>query len=160
MTDRKKYHADWRARNRQHVNRYSRDYTDRNKEQRKQSTKAFRERDKVKPESVIKQLLRTARTNAKKKNVIFDLDFKVVHAIILSQCSKCALTGIDFDYANYIGIRFRPFAPSIDRRDNARGYTYDSIQIVCAMVNRAKNECSQEMFDAMCIARAEKLNRG
>lgn len=52
----------------------------------------------------------------------------------------------------------RPFAPSIDRIESKKGYTSDNIQIVCQIVNRAKNEYSQEMFDAMCLARVRQLN--
>jgi hypothetical protein len=44
----------------------------------------------------------------------------------------CEVTGIPFDYES------RQFAPSLDRRDNAMGYTDDNIQVVVWIYNAAK----------------------
>ena len=49
---------------------------------------------------------------------------------------------------------------TLDRKDNSLGYTYSNIQIVTVMVNKAKNEFTQEMFDEMCKDRMKVINNG
>lgn len=99
-----------------------------------------------------------ARTRAKKKSIDFDIDSDVIETMIRCQDERCALTGIPFEYSSDGVYRYRPFAPSLDRRDNTLGYTYGNIRIVCCIVNKARNEYPVEIFDMMCRARVEMLN--
>lgn len=62
---------------------------------------------------------------------------------------RCELTGIPFE----IGTRTsaakhykRPYAPSIDRRDNSLGYTAENIRVVCTCVNLAMNVWGEEVL--------------
>jgi hypothetical protein len=64
---------------------------------------------------------------------------------------RCEVTGIAFDYEQRIGY-FRPYAPSIDRIDPERGYTYDNCMLTCVAMNMARNEFPMHVFDR--IARA------
>ena len=65
----------------------------------------------------------------------------------------CEATGIPFDlkpgpdkhHAN-------PWAPSLDRRDSAKGYTTENVQVVCAAYNYAKSEWSGDVL--LVLARA------
>jgi len=151
-------HKEWREQNRQHVNDFSREYVKANPEQRSQTTRRYRENVASNREHFIKQLIRSARTNARLKGIDFDLSFELIDTWIKIQNEKCCLTGIDFVYSTTPDFRTRPFTPSIDRKDNSGGYLAGNIQIVCCMVNRAKNEFTQEMFDRMCLARARVIN--
>lgn len=110
------------------------------------------------PDKRIQQLIRTSRNSAKLKGIEFELEAEVIFAMITVQGNKCALTGMDFTWDWGGEYRANPFAPSIDRRDSRKGYTYDNIQIVCHIVNVAKNEFPQEIFDRMCRARTEIMN--
>lgn len=103
-------------------------------------------------------LVKSCRNGAIKRNLEFAITAEVVYLFVLVQDKKCALTGIPFDWRFSEKYRSNPFGPSIDRKDSKRGYTYDNIQIVCNMVNVAKSEYPQELFDMMCRARMEKLN--
>lgn len=158
MNERKEYYAKWREENREHVNAFNRDYTKRNASQRKETTRRYRQRSKFNPIGHIRQMVRTARVAAKKRGFEFEISVELINAFILMQNECCALTGIRFDYSAHDRTRSRPFAPSIDRKDNSIGYRFDNIQIVCCIVNRAKNEYPQELFDAMCRARVKVLN--
>lgn len=71
--------------------------------------------------------------------------------------SGCAISGIGFDLKpNSVKGKRNPFAPSLDRRQNAEGYTFTNTQCVLAMVNFAKNEHPEIDFIAMCCAVAER----
>lgn len=71
---------------------------------------------------------------------------------------KCEATGIQFEYSTS-GRKFvdNPFAPSIDRIDNSKGYTRDNIQLVCAIFNIAKNKFSKEDFEKFIFSAYEFL---
>ena len=118
----------------------------------------YRKRVKEDRENVICGLVRSARVRATKRGFECVLTPEVVDAYIKLQNEQCALTGLEFDYTTDQKYRARPLTPSIDRIKSDKGYTYDNIQIVCSMVNRAKNEFSQDLFDAMCRARVAVLD--
>jgi len=157
MNKRREYHKQWRNENREHVNRYSKEYNEQNDEQRKMTNKRYRKRVKTDQEIFLNSLFRAARNNAKSRNIEFNISIELVRAFILVQNNRCALTGIQFIYEHDGMTRARPFAPSIDRKDNSRGYTCDNIHLVCCIVNRAKNEFPQIIFDQMCLARVRQL---
>lgn len=108
----------------------------------------------------IRMMFLAARSRAAKKLIDFDLSPEIIDVAIRLQSERCALTGIVFVYEHSEEHLFRPFAPSLDRKDNSKGYTFDNIQIVCTIVNKARNEYSLDLFDQMCRARVEQLNRG
>jgi len=134
------------------------EYNRNNPEQRKVIQRRYRKSIRTHRELFIKALVRTARQHAKIKKMEFELNHSVIDTLITLQNEKCSITGICFDYVPNEEFRARPFAPSVDRKDNSKGYIYNNIQIVCVMVNRAKSEFTQEMFDEMCRARVRLLN--
>jgi hypothetical protein len=99
-----------------------------------------------------------AKDRARRKQFDYALTPTLIKALCEQQGDRCALTGIQFDYTANCEFHNRPFAPSIDRRDSRGGYTLDNIQITCVMVNKAKNEFHQSMFDEMCLARVRQIN--
>lgn len=113
-----------------------------------------------KQHGIARTLHLSARVRAIKKNISYKLNPEAIIAYLIFQNNRCILTGIEFDYEHDERYNFRPFAPSLDRIDNNKGYTYDNVQIVCVIVNKAKNEYPIDLFDQMCIERVRKLTNG
>lgn len=157
---RKEYMTRYYAENREHLIATNSEWNRNNAEIHRAAQTAWRQKNKEDRITKLKQVLRTAQSNATKRGFECRIDLEVFDAWLKVQGEKCALTGIEFDYTCDQKYRVRPFAPSIDRIDSSKGYTFDNIQVVCAMVNRAKNEMSQELFDRMCRARVEMLDVG
>lgn len=60
---------------------------------------------------------------------------------------NCEVTRLPFDLKPAAHKnRSNPWAPSLDRRDNTKGYTPDNVQVVCAAYNYAKNEFSADVL--------------
>lgn len=155
-SQRAEYNRNYRNENRESYRDWERKNYTKRKTERLTQAKKWREG----LSGSARMLFLACRSRAKKKSLPFDLDATVIESIIRSQGEKCVLTGIQFDYVSDGVHRYRPFAPSIDRKDNMLGYTYDNIRVVCCIVNKARNEYPLETFDAMCRARVEMLNRG
>lgn len=96
-----------------------------------------------------------SKTRAKKLGIENSLFKEFVYFSLFM--GKCQATGFKFDLHTTSSVR-NPFAPSIDRKDNNKGYTIDNVQIVCSMYNMGKNEHDEIDFIAICMAVAE-MNR-
>lgn len=72
-----------------------------------------------------------ARSAARKADREFDLTLRWVEDQL--RTGLCAVTGIPLDIGNG-----GPFAPSIDRIDNSKGYTEANCRVVIWAYNRAK----------------------
>lgn len=155
---RKNYMEQYYAANREHLLEQNTLYNANNKEQRRETNKRYRSKTKSNRQIFITGIVGTARRNARLKNIEFAITPELIDSLMIEQNDRCCLTGFPFEYEEDENFRARPFAPSIDRKDSTGGYTPDNIQITCVMVNKAKNEYHQEMFDAMCLARAKVLN--
>lgn len=105
----------------------------------------------------VKNMNDSARLRAKKKGMTFELTREFIDGLITAQGDRCAITGIPFDYGESTDFERRPFAASLDRINSKLGYSKDNVHIVCIVVNGAKSEYSQEIFDRMCIARVDLL---
>jgi hypothetical protein len=79
----------------------------------------------------------SAKARAKKKG----LEFTLVRDDVLSglQTGQCAATGALFNFN-----AGSAFAPTLDRRDPARGYTPDNIEVVCAFWNFLKGDFTED----------------
>lgn len=102
-------------------------------------------------------IFRCARSRAKKENYDFDLTIDFIYNAIND--GFCQATGIPFDLKPTKDTFRNPFAPSLDRRDNSKGYTKDNVQVVCIIYNVGKSEYDELVFEQMCIAVAEKVKR-
>lgn len=90
------------------------------------------------------QLVNSTKRRALHKGFEFDLTVDIIFAFIHAQNFKCAVTGTEFDISESRKYHRSPCAPSIDRKDNGKGYTLDNIQIVVAWYNLLKNEWSDD----------------
>jgi hypothetical protein len=101
------------------------------------------------PEGRAMELIAGARRRAKAKGLDFDLD---VEWVVERIKRGCAMTGEPFNLTDSPpkGSHAHRKAPSLDRIDNARGYTKDNVWVICAGVNVAKNSMSVDVFWSMC----------
>ncbi len=148
------YNKKYRNKNRGKYNEWERDYYSKNKEKLDRKSKDWRHT--IAGTFTVMHL--SAKDRARRKNIPYELSPDIIRMICETQHLKCDLTDIVFDFSSDKRFKSRPFAPSLDRIDTKKGYTLDNIQMVCVIVNRAKNEYSQELFDKICEARVRVLN--
>jgi hypothetical protein len=101
------------------------------------------------------RIVMDAQKRAKKKKIPFDLIDHDVRELFIMSMGKCTLTGIPFRRPEGEKIRYRknPYAPSIDRIDNALGYTRANVRLVCVAINLAMHQWGLEFFDELISAR-------
>ena len=151
---RTEYNRQYREKNRAAFNAWEREHYVKRKNTVSNQAKIWRETRS----GSIRMLHLSTRNRAKKKGREYKLSPEIINCIMEIQKNRCALTDIEFELTSDGDHRYRPFAPSIDRKDNSGGYTIENIQIVCCIVNKARNEYPVELFDAMCRARVVKLD--
>lgn len=95
------------------------------------------------------------RKRAKKKGWPCDVTPTWIARQLERQHYACAITGIAFSARNPAGAHKRPFMPSLDRIDSAKGYTTDNLRIVCVAVNTLIQDWGAEVF--LEIARAVRV---
>ncbi len=149
---RTEYNKKYREENREKYNQWERNNYKKNSQQLSMNAKKWRDEN-----GRFQMMHLSAQNRARKKKIPYELTAAIIHTCLMIQNNKCALTGIEFVLTDE-NYQWRPFTPSIDRIDNSKGYTLDNIQLVCTMVNKAKNIYAIELFDKMCRARMEKLN--
>jgi hypothetical protein len=96
----------------------------------------------------INQKLAQLEKRSRRKAIDFDLDKHWLNEK-LTEC-YCEATGIKFDLSSDPYIN--PYYPTIDRKDNEKGYTKDNCWLVCNMFNIAKAEHSLEVFETWAKA--------
>lgn len=96
--------------------------------------------------------LRRAKHRATSRGLPFDITEEYITGLIERQGRACAVSGIPFQSRKSETGRRLPFAPSIDRIDNAGGYTMDNVRIVASIVNNAMADYSDAEFFEMCKA--------
>lgn len=101
--------------------------------------------------NVFKYRYRAALKRATERGMDFDLDEDFLRALYEKQDGKCHYTEIPFDNnsSNY--------SWSIDRVDNARGYTRDNVVLAATVVNYMKNDLSLGELHALAVILAQRL---
>jgi hypothetical protein len=91
---------------------------------------------------------------AARRGLAYELSAALIAEMLMVSNDKCAISGMDFDYRDKkkLGADWhrRPLTPSIDRKNNALGYTVSNTRIVCACVNISINEWGADLFIHMC----------
>lgn len=106
-------------------------------------------------DGTVTSLLVGARSRAKKNNLEFDLDREWVASHLKSM--KCEVTGVDLVLEIDQNVSHTPFRPSIDRLDNAQGYTKVNSRIVSVIYNKAKSDYTDEDVSKMALSLAAVL---
>lgn len=76
-----------------------------------------------------------------------------------NQSGACALTGIKFNLSTVDGIRIKPYAPSLDRIDNSKGYFLDNCRLVLNIVNIIRGTMTDTFLITMARALALAYKR-
>jgi len=90
-----------------------------------------------------------AKGRARKAGRPFSLPVGWMAAQYERQGGLCAISGLSMRRTR---DKHCPYAASIDRRDPTKGYTPKNCQLVCYMVNCAKNQFTMPDFFRMCEA--------
>lgn len=70
-------------------------------------------------------------------------------ALFAAQGGKCAVTGITM---TWMAGKATPTSISIDRIDNALGYTRGNVRLVCYQVNLMRNRWDDDTMYSMALA--------
>ncbi|RUW55647.1 hypothetical protein EOA32_01100 [Mesorhizobium sp. M1A.F.Ca.ET.072.01.1.1] len=142
-------HNEWRENNKGKIAEQRKGYW---KRYREQYAETIIERRNSK-DNIAKSLFGGAKLRARASQLSFNICLD--HVRILLELGTCQKSGLVFDLSDAKGKR-RPFGPSLDRKDNSRGYEPDNIQLVCNLYNVGKNEHDELDFIAMCLAVAAR----
>lgn len=96
----------------------------------------------------VDDMLFKAQKRAGMKGQPFTIDREHIDAMLKAADFRCAVTKYRFSSAREIGVRIRPYVPSIDRLNNRIGYEPGNIRVVCAFVNVALNQFGVDMLRA------------
>lgn len=86
-------------------------------------------------------------SNARKRNINFELNKIDTYNLFLEQDKKCKLSDLPIQFSNY-GEKEQ--TASLDRIDSSRSYTINNVQWVHKNVNRIKQNLTQERFLELC----------
>jgi hypothetical protein len=69
----------------------------------------------------------------------------------------CQATGLPFDMDSTKFSHTSPLAPSLDRKDNSKGYTPDNTQVVVWIYNNAKSDWGEGALNALAHALVNRI---
>lgn len=90
----------------------------------------------------LRVLAMRARNRSQKRGRIgTNCTFAFLKVLYVQQRGRCAVSGIPFNLtaSNPNDPRTRPYAPSVDRVDNNKGYEQGNVRLVCRIANYAMN---------------------
>jgi hypothetical protein len=102
--------------------------------------------------------LKNCVRSAKQKDLELDIDVSFLYDLWIKQEKKCEETGIIMSLDTDPEGNTNPYALSIDRIKNEKGYTKDNVRLVCWWVNNSKNNFSDEVnysFHKIIVQRRE-----
>ena len=113
----------------------------------------------------ITQTIKNARSNAKKRKLLFSITTENIIDLYKTQNGKCAITDVLMTYnqkerEDTDAHILNPTNMSIDRIDSSKGYTIDNIQLVCAAINKIKYTMSTlELQNLTADIKSHKINK-
>jgi hypothetical protein len=105
------------------------------------------------------ELAAQARKRAAKAGIPYSLTTDDLITLDLRSKRKCELSGVALDFTIFRNGKRNPFRPSIDRKDNAKGYEIGNVRIVCSLANFAMNEWGEEPLRLFVAAMAGRIGR-
>lgn len=101
------------------------------------------------PKSWLAKMLASAKSRSSRLNRKCDLTLDELKLIAIRSGGRCEVTGITFRRPTG---HHEPLAPSLDRADISKGYTFDNCRLVCMAVNFAMNRWGEDVM--LLIAKA------
>lgn len=102
------------------------------------------------PKISLHRLYRQAERNALRRGILFRLSVDDLQRLYDEGAGRCAISGIRFNKTLKVG-RCRPYAPSIDRIECDKGYTFKNCRLVCVAVNLAIGDFSLEVLEHIAL---------
>ena len=93
-------------------------------------------------------LYKSARQRAKKLRLEFDLTREWLEERLIY--GRCEMSGLEFGYG--VDARKHPYAPSLDRIDNDKGYTQDNCRVILWALNTALSWWGEDEFRGIAEA--------
>jgi len=92
------------------------------------------------------------RSNAKRRNLKFELDAKYLHGLFEKQNERCALSGLPLTFGVRSRDKFKHVdcTASLDRIDNEQGYIKSNVHWLHKDINKMKNTHVVEYFNFLC----------
>jgi predicted DNA-binding transcriptional regulator AlpA len=90
--------------------------------------------------------IKGAQRRCKDAGMAFNITFLDALNMYLDQGGKCAVSGIPFRMEQMGRAKMRPFAASLDRINNERGYVPGNVRLVCQCINMLMNEWGDTVY--------------
>lgn len=104
----------------------------------------------------LKRLHAAAVTRSRTKGIVCDLSVGDVFQMFHQSLGRCAVTNVEFSLDWVEGSRLRPFSPSIDRIEPAKGYVRKNCRLVCVAANFSMNQWGEETFKILAESASKK----
>lgn len=88
------------------------------------------------------QMLRAAKRRASVKEIEFDIEISDIDIP-----EFCPILGLKLDFFN--GKEDKDTSPSLDRKDNSKGYIKSNVRIISHRANRLKSNATIEDLEAL-----------
>lgn len=137
------YHRNWRAKNKERLRKKHRDYYAANHE----TLRANMQRYSAQPSNRMRILAGPALGRAARRGLEYDADLASVLAA--SPPTHCACCGKYLDYRMGKGRGKGYTSPSLDRFNNAEGYTAANVRIICGRCNHIKGDATVEELESV-----------
>lgn len=89
-------------------------------------------------------------TQARHRDIEFNISKEYIYSILLSQNFKCAISGMPIEIGYKNGEDRRNITASLDRIDSSKGYIEGNVQWVHKKINMMKGILSNEEFLGLC----------
>ena len=99
----------------------------------------------------LRRSITETKKRAKRRGIQFEITKEYIDHLTFINPERCSLSGIQFKLRAKNFTR-NPYAPSIDRIDNTRGYTPENIRIVAYCINNAMNEWGEGILKEITTA--------
>jgi hypothetical protein len=113
--------------------------------ERKEVRTTYVRKRRTNPQIALSLLIANAKYRAKKRGI----EFTITNADV-EMPTQCPVLGIDIEHGNTDqSLSARDCAPSLDRRDNKKGYVPGNVRVISWRANRLKNDATVEELEAV-----------